>query len=165
MELEKLSALFEQMTLEDKFGQMTQTTGEHFLEMPNKEELVETGPSMEDLGFNAENIYQIGSVLGVSSTAVINEIQRTYLKKSRLKIPLLFMHDAIHGYRTTFPIPLALASSFDRELVKDVAEAVAEEMRATGLHVNFSPMVDLSRDLGGEELWRDLARIHFWQVN
>ncbi|PCR99220.1 glycoside hydrolase family 3 N-terminal domain-containing protein [Lactococcus fujiensis] len=146
MELEKLSALFEQMTLEDKFGQMTQTTGEHFLEMPNKEELVETGPSMEDLGFNAENIYQIGSVLGVSSTAVINEIQRTYLKKSRLKIPLLFMHDAIHGYRTTFPIPLALASSFDRELVKDVAEAVAEEMRATGLHVNFSPMVDLSRD-------------------
>jgi len=150
MKKTELEALFAQMSLTEKFGQLTQTTGEHFLTEAEQaifgEELVETGPSMEDLGFTEENIYCVGSVLGVSGAATINEIQRNYLAKSRLGIPLLFMHDAIHGYRTIFPIPLALASSFDRALLERVAADTAEELRAAGIQVDFSPMTDLVRD-------------------
>lgn len=68
------------------------------------------------------------------------------MQRSRLKIPLLFMHDAIHGYRTIFPIPLGLSCSWDEQLVKLVAEETASELRAAGIHVNFSPMTDLVRD-------------------
>ena len=148
MEEKKLWSLFESMTLAEKLGQMTQTTGEFFVsDHPEfKDELVVTGPAMEELGFDEENLFTVGSVLGVSSSKVINTIQEKYLAKSRLKIPLLFMHDAIHGYRTIFPIPLALASSFDEAAVLRVADLTARELRATGIHVDFSPMVDLVRD-------------------
>lgn len=146
MENKKLQQLFQSMTLDEKLGQMTQTTGEHFVGNEFSEELVVTGPSMEDLGFNQENIYQIGSVLGVSGAAAINAVQSAYLAKSRLKIPLMFMHDAIHGYRTIFPIPLGLASSFDRDLLCEVGQLTARELRASGIQVDFSPMTDVVRD-------------------
>ncbi|MDR2975835.1 MAG: glycoside hydrolase family 3 C-terminal domain-containing protein [Streptococcaceae bacterium] len=146
MEEKDLQHLFESMTVEEKLGQMTQTTGEHFVGDAFADELVVTGPSMENLGFNAQTIHMIGSVLGVSSAKAINAVQRAYLSQSRLKIPLMFMHDAIHGYRTIFPIPLAMASSFDPELVKEAADVTAREMRSAGIQVDFSPMCDLVRD-------------------
>lgn len=147
MKNSELKALLNQMTIEEKLGQLTQLTGDHFVNAEEfAEELVETGPSYEDMGLTKETLYTIGSVLGVSSAKVVNEIQRNYLNKNRLGIPLLFMHDAIHGYRTTFPIPLAVGCSFDRNLAKTVAKDTAIEMRAAGIHVNFSPMADLVRD-------------------
>ncbi|GAB2024188.1 glycoside hydrolase family 3 N-terminal domain-containing protein [Lactovum odontotermitis] len=146
MKEKDLHILFESMTLEEKLGQMTQTTGEHFLGKKFAEELVVTGPTMENLGFNSETIHMIGSVLGVSSAKAVNAVQRAYLAKSRLQIPLIFMHDAIHGYRTIFPIPLALAGTFEPELVKEAGELTAREMRASGIQADFSPMTDLVRD-------------------
>lgn len=138
--------LFKSMTLEEKLGQMSQTTGEYFVGEKFPDELVVTGPSLEELGLDAEQLYTVGSVLGVSSTQAINAVQRDYLEKSRLKIPLMFMHDAIHGYRTIFPIPLALASTFDKEIVEEVGKLTAQELRSSGIQVDFSPMVDLVRD-------------------
>lgn len=149
MTREGLQALLDQMTLEEKLGQLTQTTGEHFIEEIDEKmshELVETGPAASDLGLTEETIYTIGSVLGVSSAKATNLIQKNYLQKSRLKIPLLFMHDAIHGYRTIFPIPLGLSCSWDKDLLEKVAGYTATELRASGIHVNFSPMADLVRD-------------------
>ena len=78
-------------------------------------------------------------------------IQSAYLEQSRLKIPMLFMHDAIHGYKTIFPIPLALSCSWDEKILENVAVRTASELRAAGIHVNFSPMVDLVRDSRWEE--------------
>lgn len=145
MREEQIKNLLEQMTLEEKLGQLTQTTGEHFIGKVD-EEMVETGPGMDRLALTEENVYTVGSVLGVSSAEITNAIQKNYLEKNRLHIPLLFMHDAIHGYRTIFPIPLALSCSFDKELVRKTGEYTASELRASGIHVDFSPMTDLVRD-------------------
>lgn len=145
MRTEELKALFDQMTLEEKMGQLTQTTAEHFVQ-GEEDEMVETGPAFDELKGQREVLYTVGSVLGVSSARAINRIQRNFLSENRLQIPLLFMHDAIHGYRTIFPIPLALSSSFDEELIKKVARCTATELRASGIHVDFSPMTDLVRD-------------------
>ena len=146
MKEKELWNLFQSMTLAEKLGQMTQTTGEYFVGKEFAEELVVTGPAMEEMGFDSENIQRVGSVLGVSSSQAINAVQRAYLEKSRLGIPLMFMHDAIHGYRTIFPIPLALASTFNTKLIEKVGHLTGQELVATGIKVNFSPMVDLVRD-------------------
>ena len=146
MKEKELWNLFQSMTLEEKLGQMTQTTGEYFFGKNFTKDLIVTGPVMEEMGFNSENIYTVGSVLGVSSSWAINAVQKNYLEKNRLKIPLMFMHDAIHGYRTIFPIPLALASTFNPKLLKKVGRLTGQEMSAAGIQVNFSPMVDLVRD-------------------
>ncbi|RLQ94020.1 glycoside hydrolase family 3 N-terminal domain-containing protein [Falsibacillus albus] len=145
MKSEQIKDLLGRMTLEEKVGQLSQITGEHYVGKVN-EEMVETGPDFSSLSIKEEALYTIGSIIGVSSAKITNLIQAEYLKKSRLKIPLLFMHDAIHGYKTIFPIPLALSCSWDEEVVQKTAEEIASELRAAGIHVNFSPMVDLVRD-------------------
>lgn len=145
MKTEELRLLFEQMTLEEKIGQLAQTTGNCLVDDIGAENAV-TGPDMDLEGLTESRRYMVGSVLGVSSAKEINRIQKKLLDNSRLGIPLLFMHDCIHGYRTIYPIPLALSCSFDRELVKAAGAHTAEEMRASGIHVDFSPMTDLVRD-------------------
>jgi beta-glucosidase len=145
LEKEKLIELLNSMNLEEKLGQLTQITGENYVGRID-DEMVETGPGFSNALLENDNLYKIGSVIGVSSAKITNMIQAAYLEKSRLKIPLLFMHDAIHGYKTIFPIPLALSCSWDEELVQTVAEHTASELRAAGINVNFSPMVDLVRD-------------------
>lgn len=145
MREKQLEELLAQMTIEEKLGQLTQTTGEHFIGKVD-EEMVETGPEIDRLVLTKEKIYTIGSVLGVSDAKVTNAIQKNYLANNRLHIPLLFMHDAIHGYRTIFPIPLALSCSWDKEIVKKTGEYTAAELRASGIHADFSPMTDLVRD-------------------
>lgn len=145
MEKEQLRSLFESMTWLEKLGQLTQTTGQHYVaDMP--EEMVETGPEMDGIGLNPVTLPMVGSVLGVSGAEATNKIQHQNLSQNRLKIPLLFMHDAIHGYITIYPVPLGLSCSFDNSLLFDVAQATARELRAAGIHVNFSPMADLVRD-------------------
>ena len=145
MEKEQLYDILLQMTLEEKLGQLTQSTGEHFVGKIDGE-MVETGPDFSQLKISQENLHMMGSVLGASSAKVVNAIQKNYLAKSRLKIPLMFMHDAIHGYETIYPIPLALSCSWDFDLVKEVSAYIAKELRVSGIQVNFSPMTDLVRD-------------------
>lgn len=145
MDNKKIIKLLQEMTLAEKIGQLSQTTGEHYVGKIDSE-MVETGPGFPDHRLEGNTLYTIGSIIGVSSAKITNLIQSEYLQKSRLKIPLLFMHDAIHGYRTIFPIPLGLSCTWDVRIVQQAAADTAAELRATGIHVNFSPMVDLVRD-------------------
>ncbi|MFE5321826.1 glycoside hydrolase family 3 N-terminal domain-containing protein [Paenibacillus sp. NPDC056579] len=145
MDNNQLNELLQKMTLKEKFGQLTQITGELYVGRIDQE-MVETGPEYSRHILEDETLYTIGSVIGASSAKITNLIQSEYLKKSRLKIPLLFMHDAIHGYKTIFPIPVGLSCTWDEKIVEMVAEKTASELRAAGIHVNFSPMVDLVRD-------------------
>lgn len=141
MEKKKLQDLLDQMTLSEKIAQLQQLTGDFF---GNSESEI-TGPMVES-GLSVETVLSSGSVLGISGGSKIKEIQEKYLEGSRLKIPLLFMADVIHGYRTIFPIPLGMASSWNPDLVEKTAEVAAKESALAGLHVTFSPMVDLVRD-------------------
>jgi beta-glucosidase len=140
MEQIELIQLLEKMTIEEKIDQLLQLTG-NFYESDD----VVTGPT-SSLGITNETVNRSGSALNVIGAEKLLQIQKTYLEKSRLKIPLLFMADIINGYKTVFPIPLALGGTFNPELVKESAAVAAKESSASGLHVTFSPMVDLVRD-------------------
>jgi len=145
MEQHNLINLLNQMTLQEKVGQMTQIPGEHYMDF-SEEETSALDPLYSKDILQGDTLYTIGSVLGVVSAKKINAMQKKYLDRSRLKIPLLFMHDAIHGYKTIYPIPLGLSCSWDEELLQKVADQTAVELRVAGIHVNFSPMTDLVRD-------------------
>lgn len=143
MKNKELMKLLDKMTFAEKVGQLTQLSGE-FFDSSNQEV---TGPVYEMMNqLSQEQIYTLGSVLGVDGVANIQKIQAKHLENARLKIPLLFMADVIHGARTIFPIPLGLSTSFNPDLVEETARIAAKEATASGLHVTFSPMVDLSRD-------------------
>ncbi|MCL2112511.1 MAG: glycoside hydrolase family 3 C-terminal domain-containing protein [Streptococcaceae bacterium] len=142
MKKEALKNLLSAMTIQEKIGQLTQLGGEFF--QTDNQEI--TGPIYAENKMSEEEVYTLGSVLGVYGVKNIRKIQSDYLKKSRMKIPLLFMADVIHGARTIFPIPLGLATSFNPNLAQKTAEIAAKEATAAGLHVTFAPMVDLSRD-------------------
>ncbi|HEX6805127.1 MAG TPA: beta-glucosidase BglX [Terriglobales bacterium] len=123
----KVNALVQKMTIEEKAGQLTQ------LGMtPSALELVRQG--------------KVGSFLGVLGAKQVNEAQRAAVEKSRLKIPLLFGYDVIHGYRTVFPVPLASAGSFDMPLLEQAERIAAKEATASGVKWVFAPMVDIARD-------------------
>src|SRR5690606_8728497 len=89
---------------------------------------------------------QVGGLFGVSGPDKVRQAQEIALKNSRLKIPLLIGSDIIHGYKTTFPIPLGLSCSWDMGLLEKVARIAATEATADGINWNFSPMVDIARD-------------------
>lgn len=129
----KINALLERMTIEEKIGQLTQIGGVPLI--PDKlepEERIRRG--------------QAGSILWVSDPVAINRLQRIAVEESRLKIPLVFGLDVIHGFKTIFPMPLALASSWDMPFIERVQAAAAREARAAGIHWTFAPMVDIARD-------------------
>ncbi|MBR0552042.1 glycoside hydrolase family 3 C-terminal domain-containing protein [Sphingomonadaceae bacterium LXI357] len=88
----------------------------------------------------------VGSLLNAAGADALHELQRVAIRESRLGIPLLFAMDVIHGYRTIFPVPLALASSWDPATVRAAARVAATESFVAGLHWTFSPMVDIARD-------------------
>lgn len=140
MEQKELAALIEKMTLAEKIGQLVQLTPNFFA---GAGEI--TGP-LQEWDMSAEELFQIGSVLGTQTATEVIRIQRTYLEKSRLKIPLLFMADVIHGYETIFPIPLALACTFDEDTVEIAARYSAKEASEAGIQVTFSPMADHVKD-------------------
>lgn len=136
-ELEKdpqLLALLAQMSWEEKCGQLNQYAGEITGPQPLK-------PELEQRIVQG----QVGSVLSISGVDRCRKLQDSALK-SRLKIPLLFAMDVIHGYRTVFPIPLAEAASFDPEIAEQDAKISAQEAAASGVHLTFAPMVDIARD-------------------
>lgn len=129
----RVNALLAQMTLAEKLGQLQQLDGEgngNF--RPEHVELVRKG--------------LLGSTLGVRNGGRPNQLQRIAMEESRLKIPLLFGFDTIHGYRTIFPIPLAEAASWDPSLAERSNSIAAKEAYAAGLRWTFAPMVDIARD-------------------
>lgn len=132
----RIEALLKQMTLEEKVGQLVMCSAG-----------VATG-SGNSCGDYRKRVAQgeIGSLLNVTGAAETNAMQRMALEKSRLKIPLLFGFDVIHGYRTTFPVPLAMASTWDPNLIEQAARVAAHEAARDGIRWAFSPMVDIARD-------------------
>ncbi len=133
---QKVDALLKQMTIEEKIGQLNQYTGNNqatgpITINPNKEAEIKGG--------------LIGSMLNVIGTKYTRQYQDLAMQ-SRLKIPLLFGQDVIHGFKTTFPIPLAEAASWDMEAIGLSARIAATEASASGIHWTFAPMVDITRD-------------------
>ena len=132
----RVEALLKQMTLEEKIGQLVQYSAGFA-----------TGPSASNLTYDelvAKG--QIGSMLNVVGAERTNHYQHIAMEKSRLHIPIIFGLDVIHGHRTTFPVPLAVAASWDPEAAETVARWGAKEARADGIPWVFSPMVDIARD-------------------
>lgn len=138
----RLHRLLNSMTIEEKIAQLLQLSAIFF--NPDREGVI-TGP-LEELDIDEEIVGNTGSVLGGVGAKNTIDIQRNYLEKKRNKIPLLFMSDVIHGFRTIFPIPLAMGCSFDPDLIEKSARISAIEAAVSGIHVTFSPMVDLVRD-------------------
>lgn len=134
--------LIKDMTLNEKLAQMTQLLGDYYVsEHYGKLMGLSYGFDVnESLAWNA------GSILGLNGAEKLKHVQEEFLKRSKHKIPLLFMQDVIHGYRTIFPSPLGLACSWNLELLEQVASISAKEATVSGLHVTFSPMADLARD-------------------
>ena len=142
MKHEDLKALLADMSLQEKIDQMLQIMGGFYLEDANA---VLTGPKAQ-LGITDEDISMAGSILGTYGAEQLMDIQKKYMEKQPHHIPLLFMLDVIHGMKTVFPMPLALGATFDPELSGACASVAAKEAAVSGLHVTFSPMVDLVRD-------------------
>ena len=130
---QRVNALLAQMTLAEKLGQLQQLDGEangNF--RPEHVDLARKG--------------LLGSTLNVRGAQRTNQLQRVAVNESRLKIPLLFGFDVIHGYRTIFPIPVAEAASWDPALAEKSAAVAAQEANNAGLRWTFAPMVDIARD-------------------
>ncbi len=131
-----IDALMKQMTLEEKLGQ---------LNLPGSGDIVTGQAGNSDIAKKIEQ-GKVGGLFNIKSVAKIKEVQKLAVEKSRLKIPLMFGMDVIHGYETVFPIPLGLSCSWDMDLVKRSAQIAAGEASADGINWTFSPMVDIARD-------------------
>ncbi|SNR67805.1 glycoside hydrolase family 3 N-terminal domain-containing protein [Flavobacterium sp. ov086] len=133
---QKVNALLKKMTIEEKIGQLNQYTGDNSA----------TGPITINPNKQAEiKAGLVGSMLNIIGTKYTRQYQELAMQ-SRLKIPLLFGQDVIHGYKTTFPIPLAEAASWDLAAIELAARVAATEASASGIHWTFAPMVDIGRD-------------------
>ncbi|WP_430534497.1 glycoside hydrolase family 3 N-terminal domain-containing protein [Listeria rocourtiae] len=139
----ELRELLEQMTITEKVGQLLQLAPMFYKGTITEGEI--TGP-MAEMGITSAVSENAGSVLGSSTASEMIAIQEEYLKTNRLGIPLIFMADVVHGYKTIFPIPLAIGATWDIVAAEKMAEVSAKEATAAGLQVTFSPMVDLVRD-------------------
>jgi beta-glucosidase len=129
----RVGALLKSMTLEEKIGQLNQVGGVAFIPgAPKPEDVIRSG--------------QAGSVLWVSDPAAINRLQKIAVEETRLHIPLIFGLDVIHGFKTIFPMPLAMAASWDPDMIERVQAVAAKEARASGIAWTFGPMVDIARD-------------------
>jgi beta-glucosidase len=134
---DKASSLLRQMTLDEKIAQLSQLPG-----LPAPEFRENVKQPMEDV----LKQFGAGSILWVSDPKEINRLQHVAVEQTRLHIPVLFGLDVIHGYRTIFPAPIAMASSWDTKMVEDAQAIAAEEARAAGIQWTFAPMVDIARD-------------------
>ena len=136
----ELKELLDDMSMEEKVDQLLQINSSFY-----EQEGSLTGPR-ENATFSRRELEQAGSMLGSVGAARLTAFQKQYLETQPHHIPMLFMADIINGYQTVFPIPLAQGATFDPELVKRCAQVTAKEAAVSGLHVTFSPMVDLVRD-------------------
>ena len=131
-----IDALMKKMTLEEKIGQ---------LNLPGAGDITTGQASSSGIAQKIEQ-GKVGGLFNIKSVAKIKEVQQLAVNKSRLKIPLLFGMDVIHGYETVFPIPLGMSCIWDMKLVERSARIAAQEASADGINWTFSPMVDISRD-------------------
>ena len=131
-----VDALMKKMTLTEKLGQ---------LNLPGAGDISTGQAGNSDI---AKKIAEgkVGGLFNIKSVAKIKEVQKVAIEKSRLKIPLLFGMDVIHGYETVFPIPLGLSCTWDMDLIRQSARIAATEASADGINWTFSPMVDIARD-------------------
>jgi len=136
----KIDALLGQMTLEEKIGQLNQYSNPLDLTGPA------AGPGQQQAAYDQIRTGLVGSMLNVNGAEATRKAQELALSGSRLKIPMIFGYDVIHGYKTMFPIPLAEAASFDPAAVEQSARVAATEAAAAGQHWTFAPMVDVARD-------------------
>lgn len=135
---ERIDSVLALMTLKEKVGQLVQFSGDKLTGEKTSR------PKEEHI--NLVRGGMIGSFLNVFGAETTRKIQQIAVEESRLKIPLIFGLDVIHGFKTTFPVPIAEASSWDPELVKLSARIQAEEASSAGIHWTFNPMVDIARD-------------------
>ncbi|KJD36462.1 beta-glucosidase [Tamlana sedimentorum] len=167
---QKVDSVLALMHLNEKIGQLVQYSGKWDA----------TGPSSSNNDqFKLEKLKkgEVGSMLNIVSAATTRETQKIVMDNSRLKIPLIFGYDVIHGYKTIFPIPLGETASWDLNIIKKTAEIAAKETAASGIHWTFAPMIDVSRDArwgrimegAGEDVYLNevvgVARIKGFQGN
>jgi beta-glucosidase len=133
---EFVAELMARMTLDEKIGQ---------LNLPTSGDITTGASNSSNVAKNIEK-GKVGGLFNIKSAKKIREVQQIAVEKSRLKIPLLFGMDVIHGYETTFPIPLGLSCTWDMKLIERTAQIAAQEASADGINWTFSPMVDISRD-------------------
>ncbi|MCD0473896.1 beta-glucosidase BglX [Flavobacterium sp. EDS] len=133
---EFVSELMSKMTVDEKIGQ---------LNLPTSGDITTGQANSSNVAKNIEE-GKVGGLFNIKSVQKIKEVQKIAVEKSRLKIPLLFGMDVIHGYETTFPIPLGLSCIWDMKAIERSAQIAAKEASADGINWTFSPMVDISRD-------------------
>ena len=131
-----VTSLMQKMTLAEKIGQISQYVGGSLL----------TGPQSGALSDSLFARGMVGSILNVGGVDKLRPLQEKNMQLSRLKIPILFAFDVVHGYKTIFPTPLAESCSWDTNLMFETAKAAAVEAAASGIHWTFAPMVDIARD-------------------
>ncbi|MCD8079932.1 MAG: beta-glucosidase BglX, partial [Bacteroides sp.] len=131
-----ITELMNRMTLEEKIGQMN---------LPSDGDII-TGLAENSNITQKIRKGQVGGMFNIKGVEKIREIQRVAVEESRMKIPMLFGMDVIHGYETTFPIPLGLSCSWDMDLIEESARIAAAEASADGINWTFSPMLDICRD-------------------
>lgn len=142
MEKTKLQELLSKMTLREKLGQLTQLIPPLLGVDPDVDI---TGP-LSEYNIDPEWLPEIGSTLNAFGAETLMDLQKKHMERSRLGIPLIFMADIVHGYKTIFPIPLAVGSSFNPDLYETACAVAAREGAASGIHLTFAPMTDLVRD-------------------
>ncbi|MGE5497763.1 MAG: beta-glucosidase BglX [Syntrophothermus sp.] len=133
---QRIDSVMSLMTIEEKAGQLNQYTGDWEVTGP----ITNSGNKVEDIKNG-----KLGSMLNIRSVKHTKALQEAAMQ-SRLKIPLIFGQDVIHGFRTTFPIPLAESASWDLTAIENGARIAATEAAAAGIHWTFAPMVDIARD-------------------
>jgi beta-glucosidase len=133
---QKVDSLMALMTLQEKIGQ---------LNLPSAGQFTTGEAASSDIAKKIEKGL-VGGLFNIKSVASIKEMQQIAVEKSRLKIPLLFGMDVIHGYESVFPIPLGLSCTWDMDLIEQSARVAAQEASADGINWTFSPMVDIARD-------------------
>ncbi|KUJ55727.1 beta-glucosidase BglX [Chryseobacterium aquaticum] len=131
-----VESLLAKMTLDEKIGQ---------LNLPSSGDFTTGLAKSSDIGKKVEQGL-VGGLFNIKGADKIRAVQKVAVENSRLKIPLIFGMDVIHGYETTFPIPLGLAASWDMNLIQQSARVAAKEASADGINWTFSPMVDISRE-------------------
>jgi len=131
-----IDALMKKMTLEEKIGQ---------LNLPGSGDIVTGQAQSSDIAKKIKE-GKVGGLFNIKSMAKIRDVQKVAVEQSRLKIPMIFGMDVIHGYETVFPIPLGLSCTWDMNLIERSARIAAIEASADGINWTFSPMVDIARD-------------------
>ena len=130
-------ALLKKMTLDEKLGQLVQRAGGRSKSLNSK---------LDDAEFDRVRAGLVGSYLHVAGAEPLGKLQKIAVEESRLGIPLLFATDVVHGYRTIFPVPLAMAATWAPESEERAARVAADEATSAGLHWTFAPMIDIARD-------------------